>query len=94
MVTGEGRRRVGGFPRDPASSGAVTAWTHCSARAIESSMTIITEPVRDAVIFSTRLDMAPDSMEMMTAPAELAPSIEPGIYRFKIAPKVAVERRP
>jgi hypothetical protein len=38
--------------------------------------------VPEAVIFSTRLDMAPDGMETMTAPVELLPSTEPGIYRF------------
>lgn len=36
--------------------------------------------VPDAVIFETRLDMAPDGMETMTAPVEVAPSPEPGIY--------------
>jgi hypothetical protein len=40
--------------------------------------------VPDAVIFSTRLDMAPDGMETMTAPVELLPSTEPGIYRFRL----------
>jgi hypothetical protein len=39
--------------------------------------------VPDAVIFATRIDMAPDGMEMMTAPIEQLPSTEPGIYRFK-----------
>jgi hypothetical protein len=40
--------------------------------------------VPDAVIFATRLDMAPDSMaEMQTSIAE-APSVEPGVYRFKV----------
>lgn len=39
--------------------------------------------VPDAVIFETRLDMAPDGMETMTAPVEVAPSPEPGIYVVK-----------
>ena len=39
--------------------------------------------VPDAVIFATRIDMAPDGMPTMTAPIEPIPSTEPGIYRFK-----------
>lgn len=39
--------------------------------------------VENAVIFATRMDMAPDGMEAMTAPVEVLPSVEPGIYRFK-----------
>jgi hypothetical protein len=39
--------------------------------------------VPDAVIFAQRVDMAPDGMEMMEAPIEALPSVEPGIYRFK-----------
>ncbi|RWQ68625.1 FixH family protein [Mesorhizobium sp.] len=39
--------------------------------------------VPDAVIFTRRIDMAPDGMEAMTAPVEALPSEEPGIYRFK-----------
>ena len=39
--------------------------------------------VRDAVIFSTRIDMAPDGMETMTARIEPMPSSEPGVYLFK-----------
>lgn len=42
------------------------------------------KPVADAVIFSTRLDMAPDGMEMMTSTLDPLPSSEPGIYRFKL----------
>lgn len=41
------------------------------------------EFVRDAVIFATRLDMAPDNMEKMTAKIEPAPSTDPGVYRFR-----------
>jgi hypothetical protein len=40
-------------------------------------------PVPDAVIFATRLDMGPDSMEEMTTPATAVPGGAPGIYRFK-----------
>ncbi len=39
--------------------------------------------VPDAVIFATRIDMAPDGMPTMTAPVEAVPSDEPGVYRFK-----------
>ncbi len=39
--------------------------------------------VPDAVIFATRIDMAPDGMPTMTTPIEELPSTEPGIYRFK-----------
>lgn len=39
--------------------------------------------VPDAVIFATRIDMAPDDMPTMTAPIEALPSTEPGVYRFK-----------
>ena len=41
------------------------------------------EGVSDAVIFATRLDMAPDGMETMTTKIELLPASEPGLYRFK-----------
>lgn len=40
-------------------------------------------PVADAVIFTTRLDMAPEGMEGMTAPVEAVASAEPGQYQFK-----------
>jgi hypothetical protein len=40
--------------------------------------------VPDAVIFATRLDMAPEGMEAMTASVEPAPSGETGLYRFKV----------
>lgn len=39
--------------------------------------------VSDAVIFTQRVDMAPEGMETMTSPVERLPSTEPGIYRFK-----------
>ncbi|MFS8049482.1 FixH family protein [Rhizobium sp. BR 314] len=41
------------------------------------------KPVPDAVIFTTRMDMAPEGMEMMTTPVEAATSSEPGVYAFK-----------
>lgn len=41
------------------------------------------KPVPDAVIFTTRMDMAPEGMEMMTTPVVAAPSAEPGVYAFK-----------
>lgn len=39
--------------------------------------------VPDAVIFTERVDMAPEGMETMTSPIENLPSTEPGVYRFK-----------
>lgn len=39
--------------------------------------------IPDAVIFATRIDMAPDGMPTMTAPVEPLPVTEPGIYRFR-----------
>ena len=41
------------------------------------------EPVANAVVFATRMDMAPDGMEAMTSPVEAMPSTEPGVYRFR-----------
>jgi len=41
------------------------------------------KPVPDAVIFTKRIDMAPDAMQETTAPLEQLPSTEPGIYRFR-----------
>jgi hypothetical protein len=41
------------------------------------------KPVPDAVIFATRLDMAPDGMEMMKTTIAPMPSTEPGVYKFK-----------
>ncbi|MBB4331654.1 hypothetical protein GGE32_005531 [Rhizobium leguminosarum] len=41
------------------------------------------KPVPDAVIFTTRMDMAPEGMETMTTPVEAAGSTEPGVYAFK-----------
>ncbi|TDW25233.1 YtkA-like protein [Rhizobium azibense] len=41
------------------------------------------QPVSDAVIFTTRMDMAPEGMETMTTPVEELPSGQAGIYKFK-----------
>jgi hypothetical protein len=41
------------------------------------------KPVSNAVIFATRLDMAPEGMEAMTTRVEPLSLEEPGIYRFK-----------
>ena len=41
------------------------------------------KPVPDAVLFRTRLDMAPDSMAEMTAKHAAMPASEPGVYAFK-----------
>ncbi|MBI1866767.1 MAG: FixH family protein [Methylocystis sp.] len=45
--------------------------------------------VPNAVIFATRLDMAPEGMETMKTTIEPAPSEEPGVYRFKAALSMA-----
>lgn len=42
------------------------------------------QPVANAVIFETRLDMAPDGMEAMTSKVEALPAEEPGVYLFKL----------
>jgi hypothetical protein len=39
--------------------------------------------VPDAIIFSTRLDMAPDDMQEMATKVTPMPGVEPGTYRFK-----------
>ncbi len=39
--------------------------------------------VSDAVIFSPRIDMSPEGMETMTAPATPVAGSEPGTYGFK-----------
>lgn len=39
--------------------------------------------VPDAVIFASRIDMAPDGMPSTAAPIDVLPSTEPGVYRFK-----------
>ena len=41
------------------------------------------KPVPDAIIFATRLDMAPDAMEEMVTKVVPVPGAEPGTYKFK-----------
>jgi hypothetical protein len=41
------------------------------------------QPVPDAVIFKTRVDMAPDNMADMESPVAPLPAPEPGVYAFK-----------
>ena len=41
------------------------------------------KPVPDAVIFKTRVDMAPDNMAEMESPVAPLPAQEPGVYAFK-----------
>jgi hypothetical protein len=41
------------------------------------------KPIADAVIAQTRIDMAPDGMEMMASPITPMPSPSPGVYAFK-----------
>jgi hypothetical protein len=43
------------------------------------------KPVPDAVIFATRLDMAPEGMPEMATKIVREPGGEPGSYRFKAA---------
>jgi len=41
------------------------------------------KPVTDAVMVTTRIDMAPDGMPTMAPPLTPVPSEEPGVYAFK-----------
>src|SRR3569832_2057320 len=41
------------------------------------------KPVPDAVIFKTRVDMAPDGMAEMESQVSPLPSREPGVYAFR-----------
>lgn len=41
------------------------------------------KPVADAVMVTTRIDMAPDGMPTMAPPLTPVPSEEPGVYAFK-----------
>jgi hypothetical protein len=41
------------------------------------------KPVPDAVIFATRLDMAPDGLQEMATKVTAVPGGEPGFYKFK-----------
>lgn len=47
------------------------------------------KPVPDAVIFATRLDMAPDGMKEMATKITPMPSTEPGVYKFKASVSMA-----
>jgi hypothetical protein len=47
------------------------------------------KPVPDAVIFATRLDMAPDGMQEMATKIAQVPGGEPGVYRFKASLSMA-----
>ena len=40
------------------------------------------QPVEGAVIYATRMDMAPDGMEMITSPVAALPAEAPGTYLF------------
>jgi YtkA-like len=40
------------------------------------------QPVEGAVIYATRMDMAPDGMATMTSPVTAIPAEKPGTYRF------------
>lgn len=42
------------------------------------------KPVPDAIIFATRLDMAPEGMQEMVTKVTPMPGTEPGTYRFKV----------
>ena len=44
------------------------------------------KPVPDAVVFASRLDMAPAGMPTMSTELEPLPATEPGLYRFKTNP--------
>ena len=41
------------------------------------------KPVSDAVVFASRLDMAPDGMQEMATKVTPMPGAEPGTYRFR-----------
>lgn len=41
------------------------------------------KPVEGAIVFRTRLDMSPDSMEGMTSEVAPESSTEPGVYKFR-----------
>jgi hypothetical protein len=47
------------------------------------------KPVPDAVIFATRLDMAPDGMQEMATKIAQMQGGEPGVYRFKASLSMA-----
>ena len=47
------------------------------------------KPVSGAVVFETKLDMAPEGMATMTAPIKPLPVTDPGIYQFEGQPSMA-----
>lgn len=47
------------------------------------------KPVDNASIYSVRLDMAPDGMEMMKSTLDPMPSDEIGVFRFKLNLRMA-----
>jgi hypothetical protein len=44
--------------------------------------------VADAIIIQTRLDMGPDGMAEMAAPAKAVPSTDPGVYAIEVRPSM------
>src|SRR5205823_13879050 len=46
------------------------------------------KPVPGAIIIQTKLDMGPEGMASMTAPAKAAGAPEPGIYRVEAEPEM------
>ena len=54
-----------------------------SVIAVRLINTVTGKPVPDAVIFASRLDMAPDGMQEMATKVTPIPSSEPGVYQFK-----------
>ncbi|HLG90365.1 MAG TPA: FixH family protein [Alphaproteobacteria bacterium] len=47
------------------------------------------KPVPGAIIIQTKLDMGPDGMTEMGAPAKASPSSEPGLYQIEAQPSMA-----
>ncbi len=47
------------------------------------------KPVPGAIIIETRLDMGPEGMASMTAPAKSVPSVDPGVYQVEAEPSMA-----
>ena len=47
------------------------------------------KPVSGAVIIQTKLDMGPEGMASMTAPAKGAPTADPGVYQVEAEPSMA-----
>ena len=47
------------------------------------------KPVSGAVVFETKLDMAPEGMATMTAPIKSVPATDPAVYQFEGQPPMA-----